>query len=120
MNDDTRSSDKYSKKNNNGFCVAKHFIYNFLYFSQFDLVSLNFYFAYYLFLFFSACLCVYVYPRYSKSLKQLATRCQPLLAREGRIPRPVGEWLQGEIGHKEVHGATPKTSLCLLWSLVNC
>lgn len=53
----------------------------FLYFSQFDLVSLNFYFAYYLFLFFSACLCVCVYPRYSKSLKQLATRCQPSLAR---------------------------------------
>lgn len=24
------SSDKYSRKNNNGFCVAKHFIYIFL------------------------------------------------------------------------------------------
>lgn len=25
------SSDKYSRKNNNGFCVAKHFIYIFFY-----------------------------------------------------------------------------------------
>lgn len=102
------SSDKYSRKNNNGFCVAKHFIYIFLnIFLNLILCHLIFilHIIYFYFLCLSMCVCL------SQILKVLKATGNTVSAISG----------SGETGHKEVHGATPKTSLCLLGSLlVNC